>query len=330
MINDYNEPEDFLSDESFINWYFKNNQADCSKWDTWIADYPGKKNLVNEAVELLNSIRLEEINISGAKLEEAHAKLILAISQKQISSKPAVVRKMSRRWLLAAASVAVIFISLFLWKNVLNTNTDFKTQYGEIKQQLLPDGSQVILNANSNISYSKTWEKGKSREVWVKGEAFFQVQKTVEKSKFIVHTDKFDIVVTGTQFNVINKANKVSVLLKEGSITVLTKDGRTIKMQPGEFYEYVKEDIVKKEVKTEYILAWKDNKIDFDNATLNDAVKIIKEHYGVDVKLESPSLGDMPLNGIIANDNLDVLLKAIEEVLEVQVIKNNGEIVIKP
>lgn len=328
MVNNYKEVEEFLSDDSFLNWYFRSDENSVNEWERWMAENPGKQSLVNEAVNLLNSMKLEEKEIPAFQLDTAQARLMNTIKATQ--NKPAVVRTMNRRWWLAAASVAAIFICFYLWKGVFNNNPSVQTQYGEIKQQQLPDGSEVVLNANSKISFAKNWSTGQSREVWIKGEAFFHVQKTVEKSKFIVHTDKFDIVVTGTQFNVVNKQGRANVLLKEGSLTIITKEGKSIHMQPGEYYEYVREDVVKKEIKPENVLAWKDNKIDFDNATLNDAVRIIKEHYGVDVKLTDESLGSKPLNGIMANDNLDVLLKAIAEALEIQVINNGKEVIIKP
>ena len=329
MSLNYKEYEDFLSDDSFLNWHFRSKDADIEYWEKWITENSAQKYLVDGAVKFLNDIRISEKNIPRQQLQEAEQRLFNKIKELE-SPLPAKVYHMTRRWWLAAASVAVIAISLFLWRGIQMNHSSLETQYGEIKQQQLPDGSEVVLNANSNIRYSKNWIKGESREVWVKGEAFFKVQKTVEKSKFIVHTDRFDIVVTGTQFNVVNKQGKTNVLLKEGSLTILTKDGREINMKAGDYYEYVQEDVIKKEVKPESILAWKDNKIDFDNATLNDAVKVIKEHYGITIKLEDESLGSKPLNGIMANNNLDILLKAIEEALEVQVIRNGNEVIIKP
>lgn len=329
MSINYQECEDFLSDDSFLNWYFRSDDADFKYWEKWIAENPDRQSVVERAVNLLNNIHINEKEISQQQLETAEARLFNKIKEVE-SSAPAKVRYMSRRWWLAAASVAAIAVSFFLWKEIISNPPSIQTQYGEIKQQQLPDGSEVILNANSNIRYGKNWQKGENREVWIKGEAFFHVQKTAEKTKFIVHTDKFDIEVTGTQFNVVNKNGKANVLLKEGGITIKTKDGKEIKMVAGEYYEYVQEDVVKKEVKDENILAWKDNKIDFDNATLNDAIVLIKEHYGVEVTLADDALGSKPLNGIMANNNLDVLLNAIEEALEVQVTRNGDEVIIKP
>lgn len=330
MLRDYNEVEDFLSDDSFLNWYFRSDETDTNNWENWMTSNPDKKSLINEAVKFLNELKLNEKEIPFFQIDAAHTRFLNRINEVKQYSRPAVTPSIRRRWWLAAASVAAIFICFYLWKDVSSVRPAFQTQYGEIKQQQLPDGSEIVLNANSKISYASQWEKGQSREVWIKGEVFFQVRKTAEKSKFIVHTDKFDIVVTGTQFNVVNKQGKSNVLLKEGSITIITKDGKSISMKAGDYYEYVQADVIKREVKTESILAWKDNKIDFDNITLNDAATLIKEHYGVDVKITDVSLAKKQLNGIMANDNLDVLLNAIKEALEVQVIKNENEVVIKP
>jgi ferric-dicitrate binding protein FerR (iron transport regulator) len=104
-------------------------------------------------------------------------------------------------------------------------NPEFKTAYGEIKEQQLPDATEVTVNANSRIICSKGWQDGKDREVWMKGEAFFHVRKTPLKSRFIVHTDHFAIIVTGTQFNAVNRGGRANVMLREGSVNLRTWEG---------------------------------------------------------------------------------------------------------
>jgi transmembrane sensor len=110
--------------------------------------------------------------------------------------------------------VAAIFggvaLTLFLVTQFFGNNEGGKlavqTEYGKLKQVLLPDSSSIVLNANSKIEYDKNWSKGKRREVWLEGEAFFDVrhlnQDTTQVStydQFVVHTEDLDVEVLGKQ-----------------------------------------------------------------------------------------------------------------------------------
>jgi ferric-dicitrate binding protein FerR (iron transport regulator) len=185
-----------------------------------------------------------------------------------------------------------------------------------------------VLNANSSISYTSGWEDGKEREVWIKGEAFFHVKKTASKSRFIVHTNEMDIIVTGTQFNVVSRADKSSVMLTEGSVFIRTKDGKETKLVPGDFVELLNSQLEKKEVREEAVLAWKDKKIVFDNTPLYEVVQQIKEHYGEEVTIADDALAHKTIKGMMANDNLDVLLQALEVSLDCTVVHKDGRIII--
>jgi ferric-dicitrate binding protein FerR (iron transport regulator) len=161
----------------------------------------------------------------------------------------------------------------------------------------------------------------------LKGEAFFQIAKSSSQKRFIVHTDKFDIVVTGTKFNAVNRDNKISVYLTEGSVTVITKDGEEVKMVPGDYVEMRDNKLEWKETNQEAVLAWKDKRIDFENITMKEAAKIITEHYGVKVTLADETVAEKRLTGIMPNDNLDVLIRALEVAYSFEITKTNNELI---
>ncbi|HYC28299.1 MAG TPA: FecR domain-containing protein, partial [Chitinophagaceae bacterium] len=165
-------------------------------------------------------------------------------------------------------------------------------------------------------------------EVWIKGEAFFHVKKTANKSRFIVHTNEMDIIVTGTQFNVVSRAEKSSVMLTEGSVFIRTKDGKETRLVPGDFVELLNSQLEKKEMKEEAVLAWKDKKILFNNTPLNEVVHQIKEHYGEEVTIADDALARQTVTGMMPNDNLEVLLKSLEASLECTVVRKDGRIII--
>jgi ferric-dicitrate binding protein FerR (iron transport regulator) len=282
--------------------------------------------MVNHAVAILNLIRFQDTPVSSEQIKEAEAKLRLTINNSQPAK---IISIKKRRIWYAAAAVAVLLIAIgvTVFFNP-NSKSRLATQYGQIKKDKLPDGTEVFLNANSTVTYEKGWHEGKTREVWIRGEAFFHVKKTPTHDKFIVHTDAFDIEVTGTSFNVTNKNGMSSIILKEGSVKIHRSGEAEILMKPGDMVEFSNEKIEKKTVSKPDYMAWMDNKLDFDNTTVTEIAKIIKEHYGVDVNIDGNNLANQTITGIMPNDNLDVLLQALDATQELKVIRNGDSITI--
>ncbi|HSC37547.1 MAG TPA: FecR family protein, partial [Chitinophagaceae bacterium] len=218
MQTSYQEPEELLAEESFYHWYLKSDEAAIAQWNSWIAQHPGHQALADEAVHLLGQLHLQEGPVGEARVEIAYNKLQENI-QIMTAGRPAarVVPLRARRWWMAAAAVVILAVAgVGILKYTGFFTPTAETQYGQIKEQRLPDGSEVTLNAHSKISYFSGWKEGIDREVWVNGEAFFHVRKTPQKSRFIVHASGFDIIVTGTRFNVVNRDGVTNVMLQEG------------------------------------------------------------------------------------------------------------------
>ena len=152
----------------------------------------------------------------------------------------------------------------------------------------------------------------RDREVWLSGEAYFHVAKTPLKTRFIVHLNHFDIIVTGTQFNAVNRGQKANVMLKEGSVILHTDQGKEMKMVPGDYVEYRNAGLQKKPVRSDSVLAWKEHKLIFEGTPLKKLIEVIREDYGVDVKTRGTAVGEKKIYGILPNDNLEVLLYALE------------------
>lgn len=327
MEKNFLRVEDIIADESFQAWYFKADTTKAAAWEAYIAANPAIAPLVAEARQLMDSLSVKEKEVSVEQLKAAEQRLLLSLAGE--SATPRVVNIKRRRiWLYAAAAVVLLTVgSVAIWSAVSKPEM-VQTTYGEIREQRLPDGSKVMLNANSEITYSEGWDKGAEREVWLKGEAFFQVEKTPAKSRFVVHADQFDVIVTGTQFNVVNREDKTNVMLTEGSVTLKTKDGKEFNMHPGDFVEITNLQPEKKAVREENILAWRDKKLIFEETPFLQAAKKIEEHYGVTITLMDDSIGNKTITGILPNDNLDVLLQALEATMEFTVVRNQKNIVI--
>ena len=341
MADNYREPEDLLSDESFLSWYFKTGGERTDEWEQWMAEHPDRTRLVQQAVALLQNARQPEKAIPAHQVKAAEMALFNKIEMlesrgKELSGADAAIEKpvlplyKDRRWMVAAA----VFLALAVGLTVVKMRTgvarsEIKTEFGQISHRQLPDGTEVMMNSNSRISYLKEWKDGADREVWMNGEAFFHVSKTPLKSRFIVHTDHFDIIVTGTQFDVVNRHGVENVLLEEGSVTLRCCGGKTMSMKPGDFVTFRDLQLERKPVQSDSLVAWKEQKLVFDKTPLRDVTTIINDQYGVHVRLENESIGDSTISGILSNNNLDVLLKALKATSDFDVIKTGDSITIK-
>jgi len=359
MSKDYLEPEELLTDESFLSWYLGPDRESGGFWAEWASGSADRKVLLDKAVALLEMTRLREKAVMEERVERATAALMERIGgvgermgevRERIGGvgEPGV-RLLRRRMWIAAACVLVVVTGGITVVRMSGRQQQLATAYGEVTMRALPDGSEVTMNANSRLRLSSHWQDGADREVWLDGEAFFHVRKLPEKSRFIVHTERFDVIVTGTQFNVVNRGGKDNVLLREGSVIVHpTASGNPasgnpvsgnpvsgdlasgdLALVPGDFVQWDGKGLEKIGIKSDSLLAWKEHQLVFDRTPLKDVVGIIKDQYGVQIELEDQSIADSTITGIMRNDNLDVFLQALETTSDYEVIRHDGKIAIK-
>lgn len=324
-----NNVEDLLSDESFLAWYFRTDVVAVEKWNNRIAHDPTQQKLANEAVQVLQTIVIKEEAVDAQKQQLAEERfrqntLVHEFPQKQ--GRLAALFAGNKKWWAAAAAVAVLSIGFWQYNRTPSMQA-YATHYGEMRRQLLPDGSEVILNANTTINYKNRTE-GSDREVWVNGEAFFHVKKTAHKDRFIVHTGHFDVIVTGTQFNVLNRNSKNNVLLKEGSVTISSPE-QEIKMTPGEYVEFNNTGIQKKAINSAPVLAWTDHRFIFENTPMKEVASQITDLYGLQVTLEGPKTDTATISGIMLNENLDIFVKTLQALPEFEINRSEKQLTIR-
>jgi ferric-dicitrate binding protein FerR (iron transport regulator) len=325
--------EEILVDEGFIDWALNQPSKNADQWKQWMVEHPELQSEVEEALKLFKNMKLTEIIVSDDVIEAEKNKLLKALDS---TSQPAKLFRLGKlKWV---ASVAACFLLLAVGAYLFNVafgKQEEKTAYGEIKEKQLPDGTSVLLNSNSSISYASSWEKSKEREVWIKGEAFFHVTKMPNHKRFVVHTDKFDVIVTGTKFNVLNRKNKATILLEEGGVTVHFLTGKDLILLPGESVEYDDEQInvnnIKPEkAKEEKVLAWVNKRLYFENTSISDVCDKINELYGVDMELgaDSIQIRKRTITGILPNDSLDILLKSLEATTDFKLERKDNKVIV--
>src|SRR5690554_4958388 len=146
------------------------------------------------------------------------------------------------KWNVAASILILITAAVVYFANRPSDKlyTSYKTDFSEILDVELPDGSSVTLNANSELTWNNQWKKKGTRQVMLVGEAFFNIETLENKMAFTVETGGVSVEVVGTSFNVNNRNEKVEVYLDEGKVNLYIKHdiSNFITMEPGEKVKY--------------------------------------------------------------------------------------------
>lgn len=185
--------------------------------------------------------------------------------------------------------------------------------YGKRSQLTLSDGSKVWINSGSRLVYPATF-KGDKREVYLQGEAIFDVAHN-ENKPFRVLSDHQEIEVLGTVFNVSAYAGETvnHTVLKSGSVRIHYKEakGELLKMNPGTMFSINLETrIVKKEeVDPNDYFSWREGYLTLKNESLESIFKKLARYYNVKIESQESLIGDKTFSG-----RLD-LKKDIESVL---------------
>ena len=275
-------------------------------------------------------------------LSEAERQTIKAAMYEEIQEKIAGLEKPRARHrhlpfgsslLKIAASVAVILTISFLWWRLAGTEkTEFRTAYGEHLRIVLPDSSKVILNGNSVLRYATEWSQRGGREVWVEGEAFFDVTHTVNDQRFVVHTGYGENVqVLGTRFNVKIRRGKTEVMLERGKVKFEVAHffrNETVYLAPGELVSLENRKLSKMSVNTQQYSGWTYHKLYFDHTELSEVVEMLEDTYGLKIELRGKDLAHRKLSGEIDCREVADILGAIEESLNVQASKSGQEVIL--
>lgn len=227
---------------------------------------------------------------------------------------------------IAAAIVIGIIAGFYISSNISLKSPVYYSAHspkGSMSEILLPDSSIIFLNADSKIRYSIDGEKG-IREVFLNGEAWFDVHKNTQKA-FVVHTPFYDVNVTGTQFNVkaYKTDNEVTTTLEEGSIflgsTETCKLQEAITLIPGEqaIFDAETENLTIKAVNTNWFTSWKENKLVFVNMSLKELIILLERRYGVEIEVKNNQLLDLHFDGTIKNESIIEILEIIKMTLPV-------------
>lgn len=196
--------------------------------------------------------------------------------------------------------------SLLLVFGILFSEVSYRTDIGEKVAVTLPDGSQVLLNAKSQITHRRFfWQDNKS--ITLLGEALFTIQKG---DGFTVKTEAGRARVLGTQFNVRSRSETIEVRCYEGRVLfengkehlkAYLEAGDAVTLRQSEFKEF------KHGTDTP---SWRSGSSSFDNTDLIEVIEELQYYYDIAVQYEE-SVPMQHFTGTFVHNDLDLALKSV-------------------
>ncbi|MVN77508.1 DUF4974 domain-containing protein [Hymenobacter sp. HMF4947] len=344
--------EDFLADESFQAFALGHDPAAGQFWLAWLAQHPAKQAEADEAMALLQLLATSYSPPLPHHLKQVEAaKLWRALHLPTTPRQQPVLRVSQRARVWASVAVAALVLGVVgvgVWQYATVAPapawTSYATRAGEHRQVHLPDGSRVTLNDNSVLKLATPWQPGHAREVWLTGEAFFQVQHTAPaqltavahapaKVKFTVHAGPLDVAVLGTQFDVLNRPGRTNVILQSGQVQLRHQfAGHTeeLLLKPGELAEFLPAapaaPLAKRAVNAPLYAAWTSGHLDFDDTPMAEVITLLEDTYGLHITLRNPALRQQKLTGSVPNHDLDVLLTTLAKSLDTNVHRTGSQV----
>lgn len=205
--------------------------------------------------------------------------------------------------------------------------------YGKRSEILLADGTHIWLNSGSQLSYPAEF-KTDSREVYLSGEAFFDVKPNPNKPFYVITRD-IRIKVLGTSFNVssYNEDNTTQTVLLKGKVSAGKNQlfAKTLELIPGErlIYDKNSDNLTKDQVDVKLYASWVSGYLIFDNEPITEVYKKLERYYNKNILVEA-GLDEISFSGKLdLKDKIEDVLENISFASFVNVSESNGSFIIK-
>lgn len=357
--------EDFVWDVYFRQWVLSPTRETDIAWNEWVENNPEKSDIIQQARSIVLSMRLNEPTISEPEIREVISRTMSRInkpSQSFAGSETAEQPLYRTIWFQIAA--AVTFLLMFTWIGYSFYDKGSVSQIRENPYSIsggelllvekinttssnllvsLHDGSRITLSPKGRIRYPERFTDAK-REVYLEGEAFFEVAKDPDHP-FFVYAHGLITKVLGTSFRVkaYELSDEVTVEVTTGRVSVFAQSDPDVMekasnrelegvvLNPNQKIIYAREEVrmVKTLVEKPEIVLPKAEvpQFEFEDTPASEAFTSIGKAYGIDILFDEDLLKGCPLTATLDNqtlhEKLTIICKAVEasyEILDGQVV----------
>lgn len=318
--------EDYLADESFVNYLLQQNEADIELWNNRKAAGLLNEQEYQRATRLFAALREQHTTVHINKEEEQEKLTQMIAGQREEGSARVKVISVNRSkpafrryaWPAAAAVLVLVAAAWYLFQAASGPRTPvkdfvaFAVTKQDIRKVTLPDGSAVILNGNSSISITPGFNN-KKREVLLNGTAFFQVTRNPDKP-FTVISGRVSTTALGTSFYIHQSSNKAptTVSLLTGKVRVEVEGQPAVHLVPYEKGIYHQEqDLVKSTFDNDALVNWTKGMVIFKKANWEQVKNVIEEYFDKKLVIDNYKK-DISFTGEFKADQLESILSSLE------------------
>ncbi len=287
-------------------------------FDKWISSNNKNKAYFNDLKIIWNkSGTLSEYDLIDVNTAKEKVKRKIKI---QDNNKFFISRKLLKVASVFVFAFIIIWLTYAIFEKASNKHFQYiesVTKNGEKAQVVLSDGTKIWINSGSILKYPDVFT-GKNREVFLEGEAFFDVSHNKNKP-FIITTSLIQIEVLGTKFNISSYPDDetIETTLVAGTVKITSKNIKSKSgkenyiLKPNEKATFLKNDntVIIDEVITKYYTSWKDGSLFFNNETFEKIAKRLERWYDLEIELTNSELKYNKYTCVVDKD------KTIEHVL---------------
>lgn len=310
--------------QDLLPLYFENqlNEEDNKNIEEWIQENPRHQSIADEMAHIYLGIDALYIK-KNTDADKAYQKIQGRLFKQRIQKAITCIEHI-------AAILLIPVLMLCAWQfyqtsNKKNSLLSYTANPGMTAKVQLPDGSTVILNSNSTITYPTEFND-KQREVKLLGEAYFQVSKDTERPFIVTTPYRANIKVYGTEFNVeaYEKDNTLTATLKEGSIALsfIGKDGKQQEqlLFPGQAITYRNnsQPTLISKAQVDIATSWTEGKIIFRNTPFKEVIQKLEKSYNVQFRIHNPNVYKNCFTGTLSNQRLDRILYILSQTSDIK------------
>lgn len=361
--------EDLVWDTFFRQWVLSPTRETDNIWKKWLSENSEMSEKIDQARQIVLSLQVKEPEISNQEIAEivketiSRAKPVMTDDYRTTEFKA--IPFYQQIWFKIAASLTLIILFGWLAKSRINVNNQLSSVDKKITTEekirftekinttnaplvvALNDGSKITLSPSGMIRYPENFTNNR-REVYLTGEAFFDISKDSNRP-FFVYANELVTKVLGTSFRIkAYKTSKVvTVEVKTGRVSVFAQSDPDIKnktnnhelegivLSPNQKIIYARDQIrmVKTLVEKPEIIIPKAQipQFIFEDAPVTEVFDSIAKTYGIDIIYDEQTLKGCPLTAVLDNqtlhEKLTIICKAIEanyEILDGQIVIHGG------
>lgn len=315
-----------MTDELLIKYLLQESSSEENlQIEGWLKD-PGNQNRFQEFVLIWEESKKLQATHTVDE-QDAWERFKLRRENLESTGKTTVAKTLFFSTWIKVAAVFVLVAGLWYTYTLNSSGYKQVITSGQVLSEILPDGSEITLNKNSDLSYYSSFKRNRSIRL-NSGEVFFRV-KPDKTHPFIIDADQVSIRVVGTAFNVRHQPDGTEVIVESGIVRVSYGGGFT-ELHKGEKVTIRPNvAVMQKQTVTDQLYNYYRTKSFIANNTpLKELVTVLNSAYQSDIKINDPVIQELTITTTFKEQKLEDILQIIADTHDLKVIHQGKEILL--